>query len=372
MTVTTAGGTSATGTADKFTYTAAAPTVTSLSPTTGSTAGGTTVTITGTNLANATAVTFGEVAVTTFQSDTATQIVLTAPAGAAGAVDVTVATASGTSATSSADRFTYVAASSVSMVGLYATANSKFFLRNSDDTGMANTTVTYQPTSDTFVPIAGDWDGDGNVTIGLYDRTNGTFYLRNSNDPNYTATDATFQYGPSSTDSTWIPVVGDWNNSGKDQVGLYNQTTATFHLREVSGSSVNDVTFMYGPANSSLLPIAGKWTTSIAGDAVGLYDPNSSLVFLRNTNTTGTPTTPSCTVRRFTWEALRQARRSIGNPWPATGRAMARIRLAYTIRPLRRFSCAIATTAVLPNEPSSMGRPISAGCPWSAHGMRLR
>jgi hypothetical protein len=51
-------------------------------------------------------VTFGEVAVTTFQSETATQIVLTAPAGAAGAVDVIVATAGGASAASVADQFT--------------------------------------------------------------------------------------------------------------------------------------------------------------------------------------------------------------------------------------------------------------------------
>jgi glutamate dehydrogenase/leucine dehydrogenase len=286
VTVTTPGGTSATGTVDKFTY-AAAPTVTSLNPTSGTAAGGTTVTIAGTNLTNATAVNFGDVAVTAFQSDTATQIVLAAPAGAAGVVDVTVTTAGGTSATSSADRFTYPAASDVSTVGLYAAAGSTFLLRNSDDTGIANTTVTYQPTSDTFVPIVGDWAGDGKATLGLYDRSNGTFYLRNSNDPSYTATDATFQYGPSSTDSTWIPVVGDWTNSGKAQVGLYNQTTGTFHLREVSGSTVNDVTFMLGPTSNSLLPIAGKWTASVVGDAVGLYDPNSAMVFLRDTNTTG-------------------------------------------------------------------------------------
>ena len=54
----TAGGTSATSSADQFTY-VAAPTVTGVSPTAGSAAGGTTVTITGTNLANATAVKFG-------------------------------------------------------------------------------------------------------------------------------------------------------------------------------------------------------------------------------------------------------------------------------------------------------------------------
>ena len=90
-----------------------APTVTGISPTAGPLAGGTSVTITGTNLAGATAVKFGSTAVTTFSSDTATQIVLTSPAGSAGTVDVTVVTPGGTSATSSADQFTYVAAPTV-------------------------------------------------------------------------------------------------------------------------------------------------------------------------------------------------------------------------------------------------------------------
>ena len=53
VTVTTAGGASATSTADRFTYYVPAPTVTTLSPTTGPTVGGTMVTITGTNLTGA-------------------------------------------------------------------------------------------------------------------------------------------------------------------------------------------------------------------------------------------------------------------------------------------------------------------------------
>jgi hypothetical protein len=115
VTVTTAGGTSATSSADQFTF-LAAPTVSGVSPSAGPTAGGTTATITGTNLSNATAVDFGTTAVTRFTSDSATQIVLLDPAGKAGTVDVTVTTAGGTSATSSADQFTYVAAPTVSGV----------------------------------------------------------------------------------------------------------------------------------------------------------------------------------------------------------------------------------------------------------------
>ncbi|WP_182449822.1 IPT/TIG domain-containing protein [Streptacidiphilus sp. P02-A3a] len=105
--VTTVGGTSATSSADRYTY-VAAPTVTSVSPATGTTAGGTTVTITGTNLTGATALTFGSTNATSFTCATATTCTATTPPGTAGTVDVRVTTVGGTSATSSADHYTYV------------------------------------------------------------------------------------------------------------------------------------------------------------------------------------------------------------------------------------------------------------------------
>ena len=63
VTVTTPGGTSATSSADQFTY-IGAPAVTGLSPTSGPAAGGTLVTITGTGFTGATAVDFGTTAAT--------------------------------------------------------------------------------------------------------------------------------------------------------------------------------------------------------------------------------------------------------------------------------------------------------------------
>jgi hypothetical protein len=112
ITVVTENGFNQPSAADEFTYVqpVPAPTVSSVSPSSGSTAGGTQVTITGTNLSGATAVDFGSVAATGVSVNSAgTQITATSPAGSAGTVDVTVTTAGGTSKTSSADEFTYVA-----------------------------------------------------------------------------------------------------------------------------------------------------------------------------------------------------------------------------------------------------------------------
>ena len=106
VTVTTAGGTSHTNTADQFSY-VPPPAVTGVSPGAGPTAGGTSVTIAGTDLGEATAVKFGSSGATSFKVNSATSITAVSPAGT-GVVDVIVGTAGGDSATSSADKFSYV------------------------------------------------------------------------------------------------------------------------------------------------------------------------------------------------------------------------------------------------------------------------
>ncbi len=87
-----------------------APTVSSIAPSTGLTTAATSVTITGTNFTEASSVKFGAVPATSFTVKSDTQITAIAPADATpGAVDTTVTNVAGTSATNTADRFTYTA-----------------------------------------------------------------------------------------------------------------------------------------------------------------------------------------------------------------------------------------------------------------------
>ncbi|HWA53976.1 MAG TPA: IPT/TIG domain-containing protein [Solirubrobacterales bacterium] len=84
------------------------PTVTAISPDFGPVAGGSTVTITGTDLASASAVKFGDLPAASFKAESETKITAVAPASAkVGSVDITVTTLAGTSATSRADSFYY-------------------------------------------------------------------------------------------------------------------------------------------------------------------------------------------------------------------------------------------------------------------------
>lgn len=83
------------------------PAITGVSPSTGPEAGGTSVTISGTDLDNASSVTFGGNAAASFTVDDSTQITATTPAGTAGAVDVVVTTPGGDD--TSVGAFTYTA-----------------------------------------------------------------------------------------------------------------------------------------------------------------------------------------------------------------------------------------------------------------------
>jgi hypothetical protein len=107
ITVTSVGGTSANTGADQYNYVMVPPpTVSSVSPRFGGTGGGTMVIIRGSNFGPNATVQFGQtLAGSTYVS--ATELRATAPSGSAGAVDVTVATAGGTSSASVKDLFAY-------------------------------------------------------------------------------------------------------------------------------------------------------------------------------------------------------------------------------------------------------------------------
>src|SRR5271165_5271939 len=128
VTVTTPDGTSATSSADQFSY-VPVPTVTGVSPDSGAESGGTSVTVSGTNLTGATTVMFGATSAASFKVNSASSITAVSPVGA-GTIDVTVTTAGGTSTMSPADEFRYLAAPEYGRcvkvakgAGLFATGN---------------------------------------------------------------------------------------------------------------------------------------------------------------------------------------------------------------------------------------------------------
>jgi hypothetical protein len=174
VTVVNSAGTSSLTPADQYTFTSPAPTVASLSAATGSIAGGTSVTITGTNFMGASAVYFGGVAVS-FQLNSPTSITAISPAGTAGTTaDVTVKTPNGTSALSTADRFTFVvpppqvtglSASSGSSAGGNTITITGSNFTNATQVSFGTATANFTVLSDTSISVVTPQQGTGIVDV---------------------------------------------------------------------------------------------------------------------------------------------------------------------------------------------------------------
>ena len=150
-----------------------APVVSSVASTTGAIAGGDTVTITGSGFTGATAVHFGTLAATGVTVVNDTSITAISPATTTpGVVDVTVTTPLGTSATSSADHFTYALTGTVTGTGVLNVNSITSVKTNATaDGSFANGWIyTFNITMPTNEPNLSmqfaDWTGAGTIPAG--------------------------------------------------------------------------------------------------------------------------------------------------------------------------------------------------------------
>ena len=129
--------------------------VTSVSPAFGPTSGGTGVAIRGSGFTGASAVAFGASSALNYFVSSDTLVMASSPSEAAGTVDVTVTTPSGTSPTSSADQFTYGTATTTS---LSSSANPTTYGQS--------VTLTATVTASGGTPTGTVWFNDGGNVIG--------------------------------------------------------------------------------------------------------------------------------------------------------------------------------------------------------------
>ncbi|MBK6426742.1 MAG: FG-GAP repeat protein [Blastocatellia bacterium] len=167
-------------------------------------------------------------------------------------------------------------------VGVYVPSTGSWFLRNDNSPGAADLVFGYGPPGIGWLPLKGDWDGNGTDTAGLYDPVNGNFFLRNTNTGG--GADLVYGFGPSGLG--WIPLVGDWNGDGVDTVGLYDPVNGNFFLRNAHAPGAADLVYGFGPAGLGWIPLSGDWDGS-ASDTIGLYDPVNGNFFLRNAHAAG-------------------------------------------------------------------------------------
>jgi hypothetical protein len=165
--------------------------------------------------------------------------------------------------------------------GVFDPSTGQWYLRSSDTGGKADAGY-FSYGAPGWVPLVGNWDGNGTATVGVYDPATATWYLRNENGGG--APDAgAFQFGAPG----WVPVVGDWSGSGHTGIGVYDPHTGTWYLRNEASPGLADAgQFVYGAPG--WVPVAGSWNGG--GHAgVGVFDPSSNTWYLRNEDSPGAP-----------------------------------------------------------------------------------
>src|SRR5215203_389277 len=98
------------------------------------------------------------------------------------------------------------------VVGLFDPAASFFQLKAANTEAAAARAVRFGPRRNTWVPLAGDWNGDGKATPGFYDPATAIFRIKNSLQGG--ASDVILAVSAPSANVR--PVAGDWDGDGKD------------------------------------------------------------------------------------------------------------------------------------------------------------
>ena len=99
------------------------------------------------------------------------------------------------------------------------------------------------------VPIVGDWDGDGMDDVGAYT-------------PGSTIVSLLLPDGSLRTETFGeandTPVVGDWNGDGRDDIGAFRSLKGTFHLTAPAAHGSQPSRSVNYTA-SRHLPVSGDW-----------------------------------------------------------------------------------------------------------------
>lgn len=128
-------------------------------------------------------------------------------------------------------------------------------------------------------PITGDWNGNGSEKMAAYDSKTGVWLLDANGNGRWDGAEG----GDTQLAfvARGVPVTGDWNGDDTDQIGMYDPSKAMWFLDENSngrwdGTSGGDAQFRFGRGG---LPVSGDWDGN-GIDEIGLYYPSNGLWML--------------------------------------------------------------------------------------------
>ncbi|MBX3084950.1 MAG: S8 family serine peptidase [Anaerolineae bacterium] len=157
-------------------------------------------------------------------------------------------------------------------IGIFRSSAVTFYMRNSNTTGFADSSITFGASTD--FPITGDWNGDGIDTAGVYRQSTGQFFLTDS-----TTNPAVLNYSFTLGNPNDQPIVGDWDGNGTDGVGVFRPSNGLIYLKNNLTTGFADFTMVLGIPGD--VGIAGDWDGN-GSDSPGVYRPSNQQFYLTN------------------------------------------------------------------------------------------
>ena len=143
----------------------------------------------------------------------------------------------------------------------------------------------HQPLADNrgWIPIAGDWTGNGVDRPAVYGWHNSTFHFFPDEDGN---PQLSVPFG----DPRPYPLAGDWDGDGADGIGVCylgeNGGPNLYQLKNEISEGPPDLVIEFGPVHG--YPVAGDWDGD-GVDTIGLFDSVTKTFYLKNSNQSGPP-----------------------------------------------------------------------------------
>ena len=164
--------------------------------------------------------------------------------------------------------------------GLYRQSDGYVYLRNSNTQGIANIKFFFGDPGD--IPIAGDFNGDGYDTVSIYRPSNQRFYIINdlgSGDQGLGSADFSYTFGAPGD----VPLAGDFNDDGRDTVGIFRSANGLIALSNSHGGSVSYQYYFGGSGDDALV---GDWDGD-GDDTIALYRHSNGTVYVNNRHQSG-------------------------------------------------------------------------------------
>ncbi len=132
----------------------------------------------------------------------------------------------------------------------------------------------YEHGGPTMIPVPGDYNGDGIDDLALWNPATGKWTIRDTVTKNYIVS-YTYVFGSSGM----IPVPGDYNNDGKADLALWNPTDGKWYIQDVVTKAFLVDGYAFGYSTS--IPVPGDYDGNGIDD-LALWNPSDGIWYIRN------------------------------------------------------------------------------------------